>query len=49
MEKHLHSCLVSDGEPVAEKEFWYVDSVRTDGGIPSKNTELGKGGVGKNR
>lgn len=39
--------LVSDGEPVAEKEFWYVDSVRTDGGIPSKNTELGKGGVGK--
>lgn len=39
--------FVSNGKPIAEKEFWYVDSARTDGGIPSKNTKLGKNGVGK--
>ncbi len=36
-----------DGKPLAETEFWYVDSVRTDGGIPSKDTNRGKEGVGK--
>lgn len=36
-----------DGKPAAEVEYWYVDSVRTDGGIPSKNTKLGKDGIGK--
>lgn len=35
-----------DGRPVADQEFWYVDSERTDGGIPSKNTDLGTKGVG---
>ena len=37
-----------DGElrPVADAEFWYVDSVRTDGGIPNKVTGLGNNGTG---
>ena len=37
-----------DGEmqPLADAEFWYVDSARTDGGIPSKVTDLGENGVG---
>ena len=38
--------LEADGKAVTDAEFWYVDSVRTDGGIPAKNTALGKKGVG---
>ena len=34
-------------EPLPEAEFWYVDSVRTDGGIPNKVTSLGSRGEGQ--
>ena len=39
--------LLADGEPYAHREFWYVDSVRTDGGIPQKVTASGQNGIGK--
>lgn len=37
----------ADGVPMANAEFWYVDSIRTDGGIPSRVTELGNMGIGR--
>lgn len=33
--------------PLSDAEFWYVDSVRTDGGIPQKVTNLGTEGTGR--
>ena len=39
--------LLADGEPAADSEFWYVDSVRTDGGIPQKDTSRGDAGIGR--
>ena len=36
----------ADGKPVSEQNFWYVKAPRTDGGIPDKDTSLGKNGVG---
>lgn len=39
-------CLQSDGEALANAEFWYVDSIRTDGGVPAKVTGLGDRGIG---
>ncbi|WP_072524318.1 leucine-rich repeat domain-containing protein [Clostridium sp. Marseille-P3244] len=32
--------------PVSNAEFWYVNSARTDGGIPTKVTSLGTAGEG---
>ena len=39
----------SDGnwQPLSNTEFWYVDSVRTDGGIPQKVESLGDNGTGE--
>lgn len=34
-------------EPLSGAKFWYVDSVRTDGGIPDKVTSLGSRGEGQ--
>lgn len=39
--------IKAEGEPAAGQEFWYVDSVRLDGGIPQKVTNLGENGTGK--
>ena len=36
----------ANGKPLANAEFWYVDRIRTDGGIPGKVTSLGNNGVG---
>lgn len=38
--------ILADGKPLANSEFWYVDRIRTDGGIPSKVTSKGNNGVG---
>lgn len=37
-----------EGNPLSGKplEYWYVDSPRTDGGIPAKDTSKGENGVG---
>lgn len=39
--------ILANGEPLSDAEFWYVDSVRMDGGIPQKVLTLGLNGVGK--
>ena len=39
--------ILSNGELLANAEFWYVDSARTDGGIPKKILTSGKKGTGK--
>ena len=36
-----------DWQPLSNTEFWYVDSVRTDGGIPQKVESLGDNGTGE--
>ncbi len=38
--------LTSDEEALSNVEFWYVDSIRTDGGAPAKVISLGDRGVG---
>ena len=38
--------LTSDEEALSDVEFWYVDSIRMDGGAPAKVTNLGDRGVG---
>lgn len=36
-----------DWSPLSNGTFWYVDSIRTDGGIPTKMTNRGDQGVGQ--
>ena len=39
--------VTANGEPLRNTEYWYVDRVRLDGGIPQKVTSLGVNGVGR--
>jgi len=46
-QKFTFQLLTGEGAtPLANAEFWYVDSVRLDGGIPQKVTSSGNNGVG---
>ncbi|MBS6398274.1 MAG: hypothetical protein KH452_14265, partial [Clostridiales bacterium] len=44
---HVKKAGENEWSLLADSEFWYVDSVRTDGGIPKKDTSHGTNGIGQ--